>query len=229
MTLLNPLGPPGWSGKLPMLGDFAHRRLPEAIVRSCDEWLSAGIAQSRTDLGPAWLETYLSAPVWCFALAPRVLDGTWWIGVLMPSVDAVGRYFPLLVMKSTIALPTDASTLAKLADWYGGVAEAALSTLQSLSTLEAFETQLASIPWPLREIGSPAPMPSDASNFRIIVRDSQTWLNEAPAHALTSALALLASHSLWWPLASPGQSTEVSVISGLPAAKRFAHLLQGRL
>ncbi len=51
---------PGWYGKLPMLGDFAHRRLPRGFVDACDDWLSRGIGASRQSLGPAWLDDYLA-------------------------------------------------------------------------------------------------------------------------------------------------------------------------
>lgn len=88
---------PGWFGKLPMLGDFAQRRLPPLFVEKVDAWLSQGMAASREALGEAWLETYLGAPLWCFAWSPEVIDESWWFGVMMPSVDAVGRYFPLVV------------------------------------------------------------------------------------------------------------------------------------
>ena len=72
----------GWYGKLPMLGDFAHRRLPLEFVNACDAWLSTGIAASRESLGATWLDTYLSAPLWCFAWSPQVVNTSWWFGVM---------------------------------------------------------------------------------------------------------------------------------------------------
>ena len=47
--------PPGWYGKLSMLGDFAQRRLPEHAVQRCDTWLSQAMAASREQLGAGWL------------------------------------------------------------------------------------------------------------------------------------------------------------------------------
>ena len=91
---------PGWFGKLSMLGDFASRRLDPAWIESCDRWLSASMQASQQQLGHDWLQTYLSAPVWRFAWAPGVVDQQWWFGVLMPSCDNVGRYFPLLIAQA---------------------------------------------------------------------------------------------------------------------------------
>lgn len=84
---------PGWFGKLPGMGDFAHRRLPESFRAVWDPWLQRGMARLR-DRHADWTSHYLEAPIWCFALGPQVVGERAWIGVLMPSVDGVGRYFP---------------------------------------------------------------------------------------------------------------------------------------
>jgi type VI secretion system protein ImpM len=60
-----------------------------------DPWLQAAVAQSRNDMGDAWLQTYLASPIWRFWLGNRVA-GRSVLGALMPSVDGVGRYFPLI-------------------------------------------------------------------------------------------------------------------------------------
>ena len=50
--------------------------------------------RSRDALGEGWLETYLTAPVWRFALAAGCC-GPAAAGIWLPSVDRVGRYYPL--------------------------------------------------------------------------------------------------------------------------------------
>jgi len=94
---VNRPAPPGAGlyGKLPSRGDFVTRNLPSAFVRAWDGWLSSSIAESRRGLGAAWLERFLMAPPWRFALAPGLAGPTGWIGVMATSVDAVGRAFPL--------------------------------------------------------------------------------------------------------------------------------------
>ncbi|WP_164076542.1 type VI secretion system-associated protein TagF, partial [Stenotrophomonas maltophilia] len=44
-----------------------------------------------------WTAVFLKAPIWRFWCGSSVL-GTSLIGALMPSVDGVGRYFPLTVL-----------------------------------------------------------------------------------------------------------------------------------
>jgi type VI secretion system protein ImpM len=88
-------GAAGWFGKMPALGDFASRRLPAEWIEGWDGWLQHELVRSRAALGDEdWLSLYLVAPVRRFWLAPRLLTPPAWLGVLMPSVDGVGRHFP---------------------------------------------------------------------------------------------------------------------------------------
>ena len=53
------------------------------------------MAGSRTAMGDDWLPAFLESPVWRFAL-PRGLCGERAaLGLMLPSVDRAGRYFPL--------------------------------------------------------------------------------------------------------------------------------------
>lgn len=88
---------PGWYGKLPGFGDFASRRLSNAFITDWDSWLQQGMTQLRHS-GENWLERYLNSPVWRFALGAHILGTQYWFGILMPSVDRVGRYFPLTLL-----------------------------------------------------------------------------------------------------------------------------------
>jgi len=85
----------GFYGKLPTRGDFLRVGLPRRFIEPWDEWLQRVLPASRVALGDDWLACWLEAPVWRFALAaglcgPDAVQGVW-----MPSVDSVGRYFPL--------------------------------------------------------------------------------------------------------------------------------------
>ncbi|WP_422088524.1 type VI secretion system-associated protein TagF [Variovorax sp.] len=123
---------PGWFGKLPGMGDFAHRRLPEAFRSVWDQWLQRGLARLK-DRHADWMERYLEAPIWCFALGPGVAGERGWIGVLMPSVDGVGRYFPF-----TLAVELDGSAgtdlrgeaLIAALQWWIRATQAALEGLE---------------------------------------------------------------------------------------------------
>lgn len=84
----------GLFGKLPSKRDFVAIGVPAAFLVGWERWLQAGMAESRAQLGSVWLDAYLVAPLWRFWLSERIA-GTAVTGVVLPSVDAVGRHFPL--------------------------------------------------------------------------------------------------------------------------------------
>ncbi|RCW75758.1 type VI secretion system-associated protein TagF [Pseudorhodoferax soli] len=204
--------PPAWYGKLSMLGDFAQRRLPQEVAQACDQWLAATMHALPQVLGERWPWAYLEAPLLRFACGPGVLSAHWWFGVLMPSCDKVGRYFPLWVAQSSVQPPRHAAGLAGLVAWYDALARAAVRTLEDGATVAGFEADLAAMPpWPAAAGRQPA------------------------AAALPEALALLAADALvarlpgctlWWPATrQAARPVQLQLAQGLPGAETLAQLL----
>lgn len=135
MTALNNVG---FYGKIPTTGDFVSRHLPRAFVEPWDQWLQESIAASREQLGDQWLSSYLTGPIWRFALSKGVCSDSAWIGLLMPSVDQVGRYFPL-----TLAIPVndDSCRFLSIADqeasWFSQAEDIALTALDQNNNLDS--------------------------------------------------------------------------------------------
>jgi type VI secretion system protein ImpM len=139
----------GWYGKVPMLGDFASRRLPPALVPVLDSWLAACQHQARTSLGADFAARHRDAPEWRFSWSPGVVDARWWFGLLVPSVDAVGRPFPLVVARPSGRLPASEAEHDAAARWYDAIARATALALSAGATLESFERGLRlADPWP---------------------------------------------------------------------------------
>jgi len=111
----------GWFGKLPTHGDFVRSGLPEDTVAAWDSWVRAGLAASREALGERWLAAFLEAPVWRFRLAPGLAGAAGLVGVVAPSVDRAGRYFPLM-LGATMARPPEPS---EALPWFDALAAAA--------------------------------------------------------------------------------------------------------
>jgi len=134
---------PGFVGKIPSQGDFVHRRLPWEFIETWDAWLQAGMGSAREALGTAWLEHYLVAPVWRFLLPAGTSGNTGWIGLWFPSVDRVGRHFPLTLAAPIAAAQLHPSLLFTLDPWLTRIEEVALEALNPKVTLEQLDTSLS--------------------------------------------------------------------------------------
>lgn len=132
---------PGWYGKLPSLGDFASRRLPPLFVEPWDRWLAAGFASWRQN-DEAWIDAFLVAPTWRFALGAGVPfdQSPGYAGVLMPSVDRVGRYFPLTVVRPRAPHEAEAP-----AAWLQALEGLAVAALNDDWSVERFDTELGKL------------------------------------------------------------------------------------
>ncbi len=100
----------GFYGKLPARGDFVQAGLPRSFTDPWDRWLQRVLAASQAMLGDRWLPAWLEAPVWRFALMPGVCGPDPALGLWLPSVDRVGRHFPLTlaaVMPEGRSAPAD--------------------------------------------------------------------------------------------------------------------------
>jgi len=219
---------PGWFGKLSMLGDFASRRLSSEWIRPCDEWLSASLRTSQERLGERWLSTYLAAPVWRFAWAPGIVDEHWWFGILMPSCDNVGRYFPLVVAQQRQQPPIDRFALDHLEWWWGHLARASLETLAEGASLDAFEQALLDAPpWPTATGQTWSRPLSTDGRERHAVADGAGLNHLAQELAAEGLRQRLVGKSFWWPLHGGRGSGSCTFAAGLPSAMAFADLLTG--
>lgn len=133
--------PPGWYGKLPMLGDFASRRLPPAFIEPWDRWLATELARWR-ESDEQWLTAFLAAPITRFVIGPglpmRASPG--YAGVLMPSVDRVGRYFPLTVARERPHGEEQVSS-----PWLQALEGCAIAALQEDWDAERFDSALLGV------------------------------------------------------------------------------------
>ena len=169
----------GFFGKLPARGDFVRSGLPRGFVDPWDAWWQRSITATR-EAAADWTAAWLEAPVWRFCLPPGLCGAEAALGLWLPSVDRVGRYFPL-----TIAAVGGSCLLThEMADGFLAAAEqAGLDALRldldpdalSLRVAEAFGA------------GPPPPPPETQQP------DWATWWTDggtrvAPATLTTSAL-----------------------------------------
>lgn len=144
---------PGWYGKLPTLGDFASRRLDAAFIERWDLWLGEGLAAQREQLGEDWLDAYLGSAVWRFVLMPGVVpeqaERVARAGVLMPSVDKVGRYFPLTIVTPLPQLPSSGAEIEALLGWLHRLEDVAVDALHEDWSIDELDAVLEALPPPV--------------------------------------------------------------------------------
>jgi len=211
---------PGFFGKVSTHGDFVSRRLPPALLGVWDAWLQASIQGSREALGPRWLQTYLTSPIWRFALAPGVCDRNAWAGVLMPSVDRVGRHFPLTIAAGAPGGGGLLDWVANGKPWYDQLEALALSSLDERFQLDPFDGLLQAMP-PL----SDAPLAGQlgGAGCRLPLASLDAVAAQVPA----LASAALRGQSIWWTDGSAEVEPSLLLCRGLPAPAAFAGMLAG--
>lgn len=166
---------PGFHGKVPSRGDFVSRCLPPGFAAPWDEWLQRLIRASRARLGSDWLAAWLEAPVWHFALGRDIAGPARCFGVLIPSVDRVGRHFPFTILG--LARPDGAA----LSRWTLRAEALALAALDDAFDPDRLEEELAILGAP----GDPGSGP---------LSDPENW----PAAAGAAITGLAPGETLWW-------------------------------
>ena len=208
----------GFYGKLAGRGDFLSRDLPPSFIEAWDAWLAAGMAASQTELGDAWLDAYLVSPLWRFAVPANLLGGQPVVGVMMPSIDRVGRYFPLTIA-SLLAPDADiASVVGGDERWFEQAEALLLSTLEPEADVALFEQGV-------QHLGAPPASPRAAvGSLGSLLRS-----HASTPQARTALLAQLACEgtSCWWGHGSSQVAAGLLRCHGLPALQDFARLLIG--
>ncbi|MCC6212047.1 MAG: type VI secretion system-associated protein TagF [Burkholderiales bacterium] len=221
----------GWYGKLPCSGDFVTRRLPTAFIEAWDAWLNVMITGSRERLGVAWREAFLSAPAWRFALAPGVIGLQGWAGLIVPSVDSVGRYFPLTVASGLSSASMDpVATLVRAHQWYAEVEPVVNVALSTDAEIGTFDAQLANRRFPeelvatLEETEETIP-PRSRGQRALWIPLGPEFQGEAGLRGLAKPLA--APYSAWLAEESEIFGRSLMLCERLPAVDQFCAMLNG--
>lgn len=210
---------PGFYGKLASRGDFVSRGLPQSFIGPWDSWLAAGLLASQTSLGDRWLDAYLVSPLWRFMVGAGVCGPQAAVGVVMPSIDRVGRYFPLTVAVLLDHDADPASVVGSSDVWFEQVEQLLLSTLSVEASFETFGAGLTTL-------GSPACLPrTPSSRFAGLHRFDAT---DPKARMTALAEQACEGASLWWGQGSERIAPALLRCQGLPVAADFAQFLLGQ-
>ena len=221
----------GWYGKLPANGDFVTRRLPSSFIEPWDAWLNAMLQGSRERLGEAWRDAFLSAPAWRFVLAPGVVGQQGWAGVVVPSVDSVGRYFPITVAS---ALPSNSldsvTTVVRAHNWYGEVEPVVYAALSPDAEMETFDAQLRNRRFPADLLAVPESTeetvpPRGRGQRALWIPLGSDFQGEAGLRGLAKPLA--EPYSAWLAEESEIFGRSLMLCEKLPGVEQFCAMLNG--
>jgi type VI secretion system protein ImpM len=229
----------GFYGKLPSHGDFLRRRVSDAFVGVWDGWLQECLAASRASLGDRWLDVYLTSPVWRFACAAGACGAAPVIGVMAPSVDRVGRYFPLtLVAELPAHTPEMLSAVFRARAFFDAAERLVVETLeQDYVDFDHFDEQLILLgaavessgvtPDVVLETLAQSPLDDGAEGWQIPIGSSAD-LGDAFTQLMSQRLSSLYDPLvLWWTDGSAIVPPSSLLVKGLPHPDSFTALLDG--
>jgi type VI secretion system protein ImpM len=211
--------PVGLFGKYPGKRDFIAHNLPIQILRPLEDWFQAGVAASRQLIGTHWQDRFLVQPFWNFRLGSAIV-GTDCLGTFMPSVDGVGRYFPLCAVgwpdETEMGYPI--SAIFENEDWLASIQARLMATLDG-----------GDLPGPDHIIeGFAAPQALALRNPGLLKMEAETLSDPLLRTAQISLYAAELSQSemsIWW--TSGGSSTSPLLIAakGMPDPYVFAQMM----
>ncbi len=216
----------GYYGKMPSHGVFISHDLDQSFIRTWHNWLQEIIAYSRTKLGEAWLDIYLTSPLWRFVTSPGVCTDDAWAGVIMPSVDRVGHNFPLTVVHPLPSGYNPVQVAAEYGSWFQQAEALALSVLESDFQRDALDAGVnaLSLP-PAEQPAAAAPLSGEA--WRLGLHEEGLLGPALDGLAQRLLVERMGGYSLWWTSGSQRLTPTLLAARGLPTAERFPALLDG--
>lgn len=222
----------GWYGKIPGTGDFIARRVPASFSEPWDRWLQVAIEGSKQRLGAEWRDRFLSMPAWRFVLGPDLAGSSAWAGLMVPSVDAVGRYFPLTVASALPSAGLDvAATLLRAARWFDEIEAIALEAIAPRADTAAVDAALAKRRFEARWIAG-----AEAGDAIVPIRGARPQMlcvdPGATGAAIPAALRELAGrlcepYSAWLTEPSELFGRALLLCETLPADEQFCAMMDG--
>jgi len=220
--------PAGLFGKLPAKRDFIGANASRRFLEVWEPWLQSGVAMSKQMLNANWIETYNRAPIWRYWLGAD-LCGETTIGAFMPSVDGVGRSFPLCIFAGEGDASLPPPELDENGAWFEAAEAILLEALEPEATLERIAGKVMGLPAPALEPRTTRDHGlEELADGAVLARDVGGGISSAFLAARRfGRRRAFASQSFWWTIGGEGFPSLALSEVGLPPATRFADMLTG--
>ena len=230
---------PGYYGKLPGKGDFLSKAVPAGFREAWDGWLEPAVFAAEQRLGRDWPEIYLTSPLWRFAVDGGLLGDPGVAGIMMPSVDRVGRHYPFALIAAAPVARSPFHWAGTATAWYHAAEAAALDGLRDDHDGERFDRGVAAV-GALPETDAGASLQGLAPGWVDLARrPTYAWRSDAlvamdaPAQHVFPALldqafrATARRFSLWWTRGSDRVDACFLVFPGLPEPDDYVAMIAG--
>ncbi len=185
-----------------------------------------------------WRDAYLAGPAWRFVLAEGVCGTGAYAGVLMPSVDRVGRCFPLTIVSQWADSACAIDVACGASEWFDAIEDIAAEGVER-ADLDAFDARVARAESLLRfnEIDAAVVLRQALGRCEFPQGSAQWHVPLDSVHSLQKAVNALAARelerslrplSIWWSDGSDDVGAAWLCTRGLPDARSFGAMLTGR-
>jgi type VI secretion system protein ImpM len=217
-------------GKVPSKRDFVAPNASRQFLDVWEPWINAAMSASRQSLGNEWQAAFLKAPIWRFWLGADLCGATV-AGALMPSLDGVGRYFPLtafvIAPEGSFIPPPEMNPQD---EWFAEIENFLLSTLDHDVTFEAITASL-------EQMGRPATFSHvGGEGAPLVVADAvvsrvpagQPSADTFATMRLADPAKVYSSATSWWTIGGEGYEPLAILGHKMPNPFMFTEMLTGR-
>jgi type VI secretion system protein ImpM len=209
----------GVYGKYPAKRDFVVHNLQRPFLTFWENWLQAAVAASHEQLGGGWQQSFLTAPIWRFWLGEAICGATV-CGAIMPSVDGIGRYFPLTICACAPAgMRIDPPPVDPMEDWYRAVEGALLQTLAEDFSGEPPDI-VARLGFPRLETAASGNPPASGAG--------QGLQDSFRMHLASDIGELYDQRSYWWTRGGRDSPPHIAKWDAMPDPYVYSEFLTGR-
>lgn len=232
--------PCGYFGKVPARADFVAARLRHDTVERWDGWLQQALAASQSILGATWRELFLTAPIWRFILPPGACGARPLVGLLTPSVDAVGRCFPLMLAQDLDRWCDPLELMRDSTRWFAALETLALEVVSQATDLTVLDRLLPPYQLSGHAVGGVArvvlpagPAKLQGERSWVAGRSAGTWTELTQLSAAPAALRRLwrpgelPVPGIWWMTGAGHMPPGLALCAGLVPHHGFPAFIDG--
>lgn len=215
----------GFFGKLPGVGDFVQRRLPPAFVTAWDGGFESAVNGARAEFGGDWDALWRAAPIWRFALPRGVCGESAWVGVTGPSVDRVGRRFPMVLAHAVESVDAVTGIVRSAQGWFAALEQVCAAACTGATATDDFDAAVSALadPFAWLDNAARAALPGGDFDGRLVAWHQAG--DDRQLDAAWSACRAVEAGCLWWTCGRAGFASSLCMTRGLPHPDVYAGFL----